>query len=116
MTILSDDALRQAVLDFRSARDWEQFHTLRTLSTALAVEAAELAEITQWTPDTDLARRTVEARDKVEEEIADLCILLTYLVHDLKIDVDEIVRRKLVTNGAKYPVDRFKGSPRKYNE
>lgn len=116
MTILSDALLKQAVLDFRSARDWEQFHTLRTLSTALAVEAAELAEITQWTPDTELAQRSVEARDKIEEEVADLCILLTYLVHDLNIDVDEIVRRKLSSNSVKYPVSRFKGSSRKYNE
>lgn len=116
MSILNDSSLWQAVLDFRSARDWEQFHTLRTLSTALAVEAAELAEITQWTPDSDLPKRSVEARDKIEEEVADLCILLTYLVHDLAIDVDDVVRRKLASNGAKYPVDRFKGSSRKYNE
>lgn len=116
MSILNDASLRQSVLDFRSVRDWEQFHTLRTLSTALAVEAAELAEITQWTPDSELANRSIEARDKIEEEVADLCILLTYLVNDLAIDVDEVVRRKLAVNGAKYPVDRFKGSSRKYNE
>lgn len=116
MTILSDAALKQAVLDFRSARDWEQFHTLRTLSTALVVEAAELAEITQWTPDADLVQRSVETRDKIEEEVADLCILLTYLVHDMNIDVDEVVRRKLAANDVKYPVSRFKGSSRKYNE
>jgi NTP pyrophosphatase (non-canonical NTP hydrolase) len=116
MSILSDPQLRQAVLDFRTARDWEQFHTLRTLSTALAVEAAELAEITQWTPDADLERRATEARVKIEEEVADLCILLTYLTNDLNIDVDDVVRRKLQANGVKYPVDRFKGSSRKYNE
>lgn len=116
MSILKDLSLKQSVLDFRSARDWEQFHTLRTLSTALVVEAAELAEITQWTSDSDLARRAVEARDKIEAEVADLCILLTYLVHDLAIDVDHVVRRKLESNDAKYPVEHFKGSSRKYNE
>jgi NTP pyrophosphatase (non-canonical NTP hydrolase) len=116
MSILSDPLLRQAVLDFRSARDWEQFHTLRTLSTALAVEAAELAEITQWTPDTDLERRVIEARDKIEEEVADLCILLTSLTNYLNIDVDKIVRKKLRSNGAKYPIDQFRGSYRKYDE
>lgn len=116
MSILSDQQLKQAVLDFRAARNWEQFDTLRTLSTSLAVEAAELAEITQWTPDADLKRRAIEARDKIEEEVADLCILLTYLTHDLEIDVDDIVRRKLQANGAKYPVEQFKGSSRKYNE
>lgn len=116
MSILSDKVLEQAVLDFRSARDWEQFHTLRTLSTALAVEAAELSEITQWTADADLEKRSIEARSRVEEEVADLCILLTYLVHDMHIDVNDVVRRKLAANGAKYPVDRFKGTSRKYDE
>jgi len=116
MSILGDAKLTQSVLDFRSARDWEQFHTLRTLSTALAVEASELAEITQWTSDADLARRSIEARAKVEEEVADICILLTYLVHDMEIDVDDVVRRKLASNGAKYPVERFKGTSRKYDE
>jgi NTP pyrophosphatase (non-canonical NTP hydrolase) len=80
------------------------------------VEAAELAEISQWTPDSDLAKRSVEARDKIEEEVADLCILLTYLSHDLAIDIDQVVRRKLEANGTKYPVEQFKGSSRKYDE
>ncbi|SRR5579885_873863 len=116
MSILNDVDLKRAVLEFRSARDWKRFHTLRTLSTALVVEAAELAEITQWVPDAELAQRSIEARDKIEEEVADLCILLTYLVHDLNINVENIVRRKLAANSAKYPIDRFKGSFHKYDE
>jgi NTP pyrophosphatase (non-canonical NTP hydrolase) len=116
MSIIESPELKKAVLEFRSVRDWDRFHTLRTLSVALAVEAAELAEITQWTPDSELAQRSVEMRDKIEEEIADICILLTYFVNDLGIDIDDAVKKKLVANGAKYPVDRFKGSFRKYNE
>lgn len=116
MSLLGDEALTQAILDFRKARDWEQFHTLRTLSTAIAIEASELSEITLWTSDADLGNRAVEARVKVEEEVADLCILLTYLVSDMDLDVSSVVRRKLADNAAKYPIDRFKGSSRKYNE
>lgn len=116
MSILKDPSLRQSILDFRSTRDWEQFHTLRTLSTALVVEAAELAEITRWTSDLDLAKRSIEARDKIEDEVADIYILLTYLIHDLAINVDYIVQNKLAANNIKYPADRFKGSARKYNE
>lgn len=115
MNILNND-LNEAVLDFRSDRDWAQFHTLRTLSTAIAVEAAELSEITQWTSDAHLVQRSIDARDKIEEEVADLCILLSYLVHDLNIDVNDVVRRKLAINAAKYPIDLFSGSSRKYNE
>ncbi|MBK9147930.1 MAG: hypothetical protein IPM12_08965 [Flavobacteriales bacterium] len=35
------DQLRDELLAFRKERDWEQFHNLRTLSTSIALEAAE---------------------------------------------------------------------------
>lgn len=116
MSIEIDDELTGAILAFRAARDWEQFHTLRTLSTALVIEAAELAELTQWTPDAELDHRAGEVRERLEDEVADLFILMTYLVHDQRIDVKSAIRRKLAANGAKYPIDLFKGSSRKYNE
>lgn len=116
MSIVIDEELTRKILDFRHARDWEQFHSLRTLSTSLMVEAGELAELTQWTADTELADRAEEVRGRIEEEVADLLILLSYLVHDQAIDVDQAVRRKLRVNGGKYPVSRFRGTSRKYNE
>lgn len=116
MTIVIDHDLTKAILDFRAARDWEQFHTLRTLSSSLVIEAAELAELTQWTSDKHLEARASEIRPRLEDEVADLCILLTYLVHDQKIDLVAAVRRKLETNDKKYPVEQFRGTARKYNE
>jgi NTP pyrophosphatase (non-canonical NTP hydrolase) len=112
---LTDDT-RAAVLEFRAARDWEQFHTVRTLAAALTVEAAELLEIVQWTRDAELAARVAERRAAIEAELADVAILLSYLVHDLGVDLDAAVRAKLVQNAAKYPVERARGSSRKYDE
>ena len=116
MKIVIDGELTRAILEFRKARDWEQFHSLRTLSTSIVIEAAELAELTQWTSDQDLDARSHEVRDRMQDEVADLFILLSYLVHDQKIDVDQAVRRKLKVNEAKYPVESFRGTSRKYNE
>jgi NTP pyrophosphatase (non-canonical NTP hydrolase) len=116
MSIVIDQQLTQEILDFRTARDWEQFHTLRTLSSSLVIEAAELAELTRWTPDVALEHRTGEIRERLQEEVSDLLILMTYLVHDQGIDVASAIRQKLQLNGRKYPVDKFKGSSRKYNE
>lgn len=116
MSIIIDSELEQALLDFRANRDWEQFHTLRTLSTSLVVEAGELAELTQWTPDADLQCRAAEVRSRLEDEVADILILLTYLIHDQCIDVPQVVRNKLKKNDQKYPVEQFKGTSRKYNE
>jgi len=116
MSIVIDQQLTREILDFRSARDWEQFHTLRTLSNSLVIEAAELAELTQWTPDAELEKRASEVRTRLEEELSDLLILMTYLVHDQGIDVATAIRNKLQANDCKYPVEKFKGTSRKYNE
>lgn len=109
-------ALMEELLAFRRERDWEQFHNFRTLSTSIVLEAAELAEITQWTPDAELAATSAAKRERIKEEVADIAILLSYLLHDEQIDLEAAVRRKMASNGAKYPVDRSKGSARKYDE
>lgn len=108
--------LLDKLLAFRRDRDWEQFHNLRTLSTSIVLEAAELAEITQWTPDSNVATTSIEKRNRIEEEVADITILLSYLVNDLEIDLEAAVQRKLRMNAEKYPVARSKGSARKYDE
>jgi len=107
--------LHQALLAFRRERDWGQFHTLRTLSTSLAIECAELMEITQWVPDSDLGNVALADADRIKDEVADIAILLAYLVNDLDIDVEDAVRSKLEKNAEKYPVDKARGVSTKYD-
>ena len=108
--------LTERLLRFRADRDWEQFHNLRTLSTSLVLEAAELAELTQWTSDNELEATVRAKRPQIEEEIADLAILLTYLVADLGVDLESCVERKLARNGEKYPIEKARGKSSKYDE
>lgn len=96
-------------------RDWEQFHNLRTLSTSIALEAAELMEHTQWANDAELLTISAEHREAIAEELADVAILLTYLAHDLDMDMEEAVRRKLLKNAGKYPVEKARGVATKYD-
>ena len=110
------DALKQELLQFRNERDWKQFHNLRTLSVSIALEAAELMEFTQWSADRELAGVAAEQREMIGEEVADIAILLTYLVEDLGLDLEEEVRRKLQINARKYPVELAKGTSRKYDQ
>src|SRR3546814_12486215 len=84
--------------DLRRERDWEQFHNLRTLSTSIVLEAAELAEITQWAKDYELAEIEKEKRRRIEEEVADIAILLSYLLNDAGIDLEQAVATKLELN------------------
>ena len=55
------EALTVTLREFRDARDWKQFHTLRNLITSLNLEAAELLELTQWKSDTEVAALPADA-------------------------------------------------------
>lgn len=113
--MLSND-LRSRVLEFRAERDWKQFHNLRTLSTSIVLEAAELAEICQWTPDAALESVALGERQRIEQELADLAILMTYLLEDLGIDLQRAVEEKLRINAERYPVARSRGNSLKYDQ
>jgi len=110
------ESLRNKLLEFRAERDWEKFHNLRTLSASIVLESAELLELTQWTPDIELERVANEKLARIKHEVADLAILITYLAHDLKIDLEKSVSEKLAINAKKYPVDKARGSSLKYDE
>jgi NTP pyrophosphatase (non-canonical NTP hydrolase) len=108
--------LLEKLLTFRREREWEQFHNPRNLAAALAIEAAELQEIFLWARDDELDSRIDERRSAIEQEVADISILLSYLCHDLNIDIDVAVRKKMEINGLKYPVEKCRGSSRKYDQ
>jgi NTP pyrophosphatase (non-canonical NTP hydrolase) len=113
--MLAQDLI-DALLAFRRERDWEQFHSPRNLAAALSVEAAELLEHFIWASDAEAAAVAADKRRAIEAEIADVAMYLSYLACDLGIDVDAAVRAKLALNAERYPVDKAKGSSRKYTE
>jgi NTP pyrophosphatase (non-canonical NTP hydrolase) len=102
--------LQQELLKFRNERDWEQFHNAKDLALALSIEAAELNELFLW-------KKADEANlEKVKEELADVLAYALLLAANYELDINEIVLRKIVKNGEKYPVDKAKGTSKKYNE
>ena len=114
MPIIATDIMDQ-LLAFRKQRDWEQFHTPKNLSAALSIEAAELLECFQWTKDGELPELVVRERTAIEEEVADIAILLCYLCHDLNFELDVVVRSKIEKNKQKYPVSLARGTAKKYD-
>ena len=99
-------ALQSTLRDFAAARHWQPFHTPKNLSTALMVEAAELAEIFQWmTPEeSQSAHQEAATREHVGDEVADVLLYLLQLADHCQIDLDHAVARKLVKNAVKHPV------------
>jgi dCTP diphosphatase len=108
--------LRDAMRAFAAERDWEQFHTPKNLASALAVEAAELMEPFQWLTPEQSAQLDAPTKARVADEIADVLLYLVRLADRLDIDIAAAARAKLAKNAEKYPVDRSRGSARKYTE
>ncbi|TKS63472.1 MAG: nucleotide pyrophosphohydrolase [Nitrospira sp.] len=114
--MISNDLLAE-LLRFRQNRNWEQFHKPKDLAISLSVEAAELLEIFQWKTDEEVAALIAsESKQRIQDEVADVAIILSYLCHDLGIELNLAVRSKLEKNEVKYPVQKAYGNSQKYTE
>jgi NTP pyrophosphatase (non-canonical NTP hydrolase) len=113
------DSLRDLALrldEFAKDRDWQQFHSPKNLASALIVEAGELLEHFQWMTEQQSRTLTPEKRDEVAAEMADVLLYLIQLSTALGVDPIAAAQAKLNLNELKYPVDRARGSSKKYNE
>ncbi len=109
-------SIQQKIIAFRNARDWAQFHDPKNLAEALSIEAGELLENFLWKTTEQSRNLSPEELKNVKEELADIFIFLTYLSEEYKIDLLREVEKKIAINGKKYPVERAKGSSRKYTD
>ena len=100
----------EAIKKFRDERDWKQFHDAKNLAICLNVEAAELLENFLW---KNAAEATTE---NVKNELADVFYNAFLLSNLYGFDVKEIILDKLKSNELKYPIEKAKGSNKKYNE
>ena len=104
------EQLIEKLIQFRDARDWEQFHNPKDLALALNVEAGELLELFLW-------KKPEEAdKEKVKEELADILSFALLLAHKYNLDVKQMVLDKIASNDKKYPVEKAKGNAKKYDE
>ncbi|MBT3311746.1 MAG: nucleotide pyrophosphohydrolase [Desulfobacteraceae bacterium] len=110
------EELIQKLRKFVAERDWDQFHSPKNLAMALSVEVSELAEHFQWLTEEESYNLSVDKIDKIKEEIGDVMIYLTRLSDKLGIDPLMAAKEKNSINENKYPVDKAKGSMRKYTE
>ena len=102
--------ITEALIKFRNERDWEQFHNPKDLALAINIEAAELLELFLWKNAEDANP------EKVKEELADVFAFAFLLAEKYGFDVKEIILDKIKKNGEKYPIEKAKGTAKKYNE
>ena len=104
------EEITTALINFRNERDWEQFHNSKDLAVAISVEANELLEAFLW-------KNAEEAKEeKVKEELADIFAFAFLLAEKYRFDVKQIILEKIKRNGEKYPIDKAKGTAKKYDE
>ncbi|MFM1805427.1 MAG: hypothetical protein RL136_2306 [Planctomycetota bacterium] len=104
--------LQERILAFVAEREWQQFHDPKNLSMAVAVEAGELMDHFRWLRNDESLKALDDARTRteVEEEVADVMILLLEFASVCGIDVAAAVERKLEINARKYPVELARGN------
>ena len=104
------ELIMKEIVRFTEDRDWDQFHNGKDLALALSIEASELNEAFLWKKPEEVNI------DKVKEELADIMNYAFLIAHKYDMDIKEIILNKLKRNGEKYPVNKAKGSAKKYNE
>lgn len=104
------DEIINRLRQFRDERDWKQFHNPKDLALALSIESSELLEAFLWksAEDADI--------EKVKEELADVFAFAFLMADACDLDVKQIVMDKIEKNEKKYPVEKARGTAKKYTE
>ena len=95
---------------FNKERDWDQFHNGKDLAIAISLEANELLECFLWKSPEDAKP------EKIREELADVLNYAFQMADKYNLDIKQIMLEKLRRNAEKYPVEKARGSAKKYNE
>lgn len=105
------DQLKQLVEEFISDRQWEQFHSPKNLSMALAIEAAELMDLFKWQTSEEAweAMGDADVRQNASDELADVLVYALAFANRHGIDISTAIETKMVKNGVKYPREKFTG-------
>jgi NTP pyrophosphatase (non-canonical NTP hydrolase) len=113
------DSLRDLAFqleEFAKEREWHPFHSPKNLASALVVEAGEQLEHFQWLTEAQSRKVSVEKREAIGSEIADVLLYLIQLSTALGIDPIAAAQAKVSANALKYPVDKARGTSKKYDE
>ena len=101
--------LIKKIIEFRDKRDWKKFQTGENLAKSVVIEAGELLELFQW-------QNEEKDTKNLKRELADILIYCVLIADVYSLNIEEIIKEKLLENGKKYPISLVKGKSKKYNE
>lgn len=112
------EQLKNIVKNFCKERDWDQFHNPKDLAIGISTESSELLELFRFKSDQEIEEmlKNSEFFNKVRYELADILFFVLRFSQKNEIDLTEALNKKIILNIEKYPISKFKGSNKKYNE
>ncbi len=112
------EELKELVKKYCELRDWDQFHNAKDLAIGLITEASEVLEHFRFKSKEEVEKmfENSEKREEIEDEIADVMWFLFRLAQKYNVDLSEAFERKMKKFEKKYPIEKFKGSNKKYTE
>lgn len=118
LRLIDVKGLSEALAAFSAERDWDQYHSPKNLVMALTGEVGELTEVFQWLSEAQSksVATNPDTATAVREELADVTLYLVRLASVLDVDLNEAVTLKLQKNALKYPVDKARGTHKKYDK
>ena len=110
--------LKEMVKAFCEERDWDQYHNAKDLAIGIITEASELLEHFRFKSGTEVDNLFKEKfkKDEISEELADVLFFILRFAEKYHIDLSDELKKKLDKNVQKYPVEKAKGSNKKYTE
>lgn len=112
------EELKQKVSKFCRERDWDQFHNPKDLSLGIVTEAAELVEHFRFRSEKEIEEffKNPEKKHEISEELADVFWFVLRMAEKCDMDLSQSLQDKINKNEERYPVEKFKGVNKKYNE
>lgn len=115
-SITTLETLKKQLKKFVEERDWQQFHSPKNMSMLIAIEASELMEHFLWTDTQNSYKIFEQKREEIEHEIADVAKGILMFCQENNIDLVQAIEKKMQLDAAKYPIQKAKGSSKKYTE
>jgi len=90
--------------EFIDDRDWDKFHTPKSLAMAISVESGELMELFQWHDNlpAEAYAEDSEIREEVKNELADIAIYALSMASAFDLNLSELIETKLEENDERF--------------
>ncbi|HLG24964.1 MAG TPA: nucleotide pyrophosphohydrolase [Candidatus Nanoarchaeia archaeon] len=112
------EELKNKVKKFCEERDWDQYHNAKDLAIGIITESSELLEHFRFKSEKEIEGyfEIPEKKKEISEELSDILYFVLRLSQKYNIDLTTELSKKIQKNKEKYPVEKSRGSNKKYDE